>query len=91
MNPRYHPDPLRPPLQARAETSMTPAQYRRAIERLGLSQVRAARFFGLGDRTGASMAHGNAAIPRAVELLIKQMLKNNLTPGDLDSAFKQED
>jgi DNA-binding transcriptional regulator YiaG len=88
MNPRYHPDPNRPPLQDRAEATMTPEQYRRAIDKLGLSQVRAARFLGIGDTAGQGWARGDTAIPHAVELLLKVMLKHDIAPGDLDRSFR---
>jgi hypothetical protein len=45
---------------------MTPDQYKRAIKKLGLSQVRAARFLGVSDRHGQRVATGLAEIPPSV-------------------------
>jgi len=80
-------DPNRLPLQERAVAEMSPDQYKRAIKKLGLSQVRAARFFGVSDRHGQRMATGHVEIPPSVAHLLKLMLKYEVTPGELDRRF----
>ncbi len=61
---------------------MTPAQYRGALRRLGLSQVRAAAFLGISIRTSHGYANG-ARIPRALEKLLYLMLRFKLSPEDV--------
>ena len=66
---------------------MTPDQYKRAIKKLGLSQVRAARFLGVSDRHGQRMATGHVEIPPSVAHLLKLMLRYEVSPGELDRDF----
>lgn len=54
---------------------MTPAEYRTAIAALGLSQVKAAKALGVDTRTSHRWAAGESKVPKAVELLLKAMLK----------------
>jgi hypothetical protein len=49
---------------------MTPKDYRATIARLGLSQVAAARFVGVGERHSRKWASGDTAVPRSVEMLL---------------------
>jgi hypothetical protein len=65
---------------------MTPTQYATAIERLGLTQVGAARFFGVGDRTSRRWISGEYDVPRAVAYCLNMMIKYNVKPSDLNSA-----
>lgn len=81
-------DPNRPPLQPRAEATMSAERYKAMIKKLGLSQVRAARFFGLSDRQGQRIASGAIELPPAVEYLIRLMIKHDVMPGDLNKEFK---
>lgn len=64
---------------------MTPTEYREAIESLGLSQVGAARLFGVDPRTSRRWALGELPVPRAVELALKLMLKHGVTAADAQS------
>lgn len=64
---------------------MTPTEYREAIESLGLSQVGAARLFGVDPRTSRRWALGELPVPRAVELALKLMLKHGVTVADAQS------
>jgi hypothetical protein len=57
-------DPRRPPLPERAFARMTARQYAAALKKLGLSQVRAARFFGLSDRQGHRLANARSSCRR---------------------------
>lgn len=62
---------------------MNPEQYKAAIGKLGLSQVRAAAFFGFSPRVGQSWALGEYPVPEAVVIAITLMLKEGLMPEDV--------
>jgi hypothetical protein len=64
---------------------MTPAQYATAIDRLGLSQVGAARLFGVDPRTSRRWISGDLVIPRSVALALRLMVAHGVT---LDEAEK---
>lgn len=67
---------------------MTAKQYRAAIAALGLSQVGAARFLGVGDRTSRRWAAGDE-IPEVVELLLDMMIKHGFKPEDVKKKAKK--
>ncbi len=69
--------------QGRGGVSMTANQYRAAIANLGLSQVGAARFFEVGDRTSRRWISGEYPIPPAVDYCLRLMIKHNVKPSDL--------
>lgn len=52
---------------------MTPDAYRASLDSLGLSQVGAARLFGVDPRTSRRWALGEQDIPKAVELALQLM------------------
>ena len=56
---------------------MTPTQYRAAIDRVGLSQVSAARFFGSNTRTGQRWAADGP--PPAVAVGLRLMIALDLS------------
>lgn len=60
---------------------MTSAQYRAALDRLGLSQAVAAEFLGVSLRTSHSWANGDP-VPEAVAKLLRLMLRLELLPKD---------
>jgi transcriptional regulator with XRE-family HTH domain len=62
---------------------MTPTQYRAAIKRLGLSQHRAAEFFGVSPRTSQGYALGEYPVPAAIAKLLRLMTKLGLKPEDV--------
>lgn len=62
---------------------MTPAQYRKAIDTLGLSQVRAGEFFGVSGRTSQGYALGEYPVPEAIAKLLRLMVKLGLKPEDV--------
>ena len=64
---------------------MTPTQYRDAISRLGLSQVRAARFLGVDPRTSRRWALGEIPIPKAIGMFLYLLLNGALKPEDLEN------
>ena len=59
---------------------MTPTQYRAAIDRVGPSQVGAARFFGANTRTGQRWAADGPPPPVAV--CLRLMIALNLSASD---------
>jgi hypothetical protein len=61
---------------------MTAAQYKEAIEELGLNQQTAADFLQIGLRTSAGYAN-DREIPRAVQLLLELMIKHKVKPESL--------
>lgn len=63
---------------------MTPTQFRKALERLGLSQVAAARFLGIGDRTSRRWASGDVEVPRAVAILLRLMISHSISPAEVE-------
>jgi hypothetical protein len=62
---------------------MTHLEYREAIERLGLSQVGAARLFHVDPRTSRRWALGELDIPRAVEIALYLMQRYRVKPDKL--------
>ena len=59
---------------------MTPEQYEKAIANLGLSQVGAARFLDIGERTSRRFVAHESVIPRQTEMLLNIMVKHGITP-----------
>ncbi len=57
---------------------MTPAHYREALERIGLSQQRAGLFLGVSKRTGQRYATGEAEIPEGFARLLRLMVRLGL-------------
>lgn len=53
---------------------MTPTEFRAALTALHLSQVWAARLFGVNERTARRWAAGEQDIPRAVDLALRLLL-----------------
>jgi DNA-binding transcriptional regulator YiaG len=64
---------------------MTPTQFRAALDRLGLSQVRAATIFGVTDRASRSWALGENKIPHAVAVLLRLLVTGKITIADCQS------
>lgn len=61
---------------------MTPAQFRAALNRLGLSQVRAAKLFGVTDRASRCWALGENKIPHAVAVLLRLLVTGKIKIED---------
>jgi hypothetical protein len=62
---------------------VTALQYRDAIERLGLTQVDAARFLRVDPRTSRRYALGEGSIPTPLAMLLRLMLKLKLSPEEV--------
>jgi hypothetical protein len=71
------------PRERKTRATMSAAQYRAAIERLGFTQVGIAPFLGISRRQAQRYALGERKIPEAVAKLLRLMLKLNLTPEDV--------
>jgi DNA-binding transcriptional regulator YiaG len=58
---------------------MTPDEYRRAIERLGLSQIAAARLLGVDARTSRRWASGERDIPPPAVRFLRYLIAKKKT------------
>ena len=58
-------------------------EYRTAIDKLGLSQLAAARMLYIADRTSRAFALGETKVWPVVASLLRLMLKFRATPDDL--------
>lgn len=61
------------------QREMTAEQYQRAIDKLGLSQVAAAEFLGLSERTGRRLVSGETEVPVSVALLLRHLIAEGVT------------
>lgn len=62
---------------------MTPAQFRDAIAKVGLSQEAAGIWFGRSERTGQRWASGDYEVPEYVARFLRYMVRKKLTPDDV--------
>lgn len=58
---------------------MTTEEYRASLDKLGMSQVAAARLFNVSDRTSRRWALSEGNIPMAVALMLRLMVKKKIT------------
>lgn len=63
---------------------MTANQYRAALARLGLSQVGAARLFGVNDVTSRRWA--KSGVHGTVAILLRLLLAKKITVEDIEAA-----
>jgi hypothetical protein len=66
---------------------MTPAEFRKAIAQVGLSQQDAGVWFGRSPRTGQRWASGEYAVPAYVARFLRFMIWAHLTPAEVDRRF----
>lgn len=71
-------------------TTMTPTQFRVAIDHLGLSQVKAAHFLGFAPRTARRVVAGAAELPASAAKLLRVMIAHGLTPAEVDALFEKK-
>lgn len=57
-------------------------RYRDLIERLGMTQVGAAKFLDIGERTSRRWATDDIEVPLGVIMLLEIMVKHGITPHD---------
>lgn len=62
---------------------MKPAEFTNTIKHLGLSQVGAAAFLCVNDRTVRRWVSGDMPVPRVVELLLLVMVEKEVKPADI--------
>ncbi len=67
---------------------MTPTQFRAALDRLGLSQARAAALVGADPRTARRWALGERSPPECVAILLRLMLDGTITQADIERVRK---
>jgi hypothetical protein len=65
---------------------VTKKQYRKAIEAVGLSQVKASVFFGVDRKTSPRWARGESPIPESVAKLLRVMIHYKITPADVEKV-----
>jgi hypothetical protein len=64
---------------------VTAKQFQAAIDRLGLSQVGAARLVGADPRTARRWALGERSVPEPVAILLRLMLAGKITAQDIST------
>jgi hypothetical protein len=62
---------------------MTGEQYKKAIAKLGMTQIGSAKFFGVNDTTCRRWISGKHSIPDSVAMTLMLMLENGISPADL--------
>jgi hypothetical protein len=62
---------------------MNADQFKHAINLLGLTQEEAGKFLGYSGRQGQRFANEERAVPRAVAMLLRLMIKHEIDPKDL--------
>jgi transcriptional regulator with XRE-family HTH domain len=65
---------------------VTANQFRTALDRLGLSQLGAARLFNANDRTVRRWAIGERGVPPTVAILLKLMIAGKVTAEDIEAT-----
>jgi DNA-binding transcriptional regulator YiaG len=63
---------------------MKKTEYRKAIDAVGLSQVKASEFFEVSRKTSPRWARGEAPIPGAVKKLLRVMLHYEISPDEVN-------
>lgn len=58
---------------------MTPDDYREAIEKLGLSQIAAARLLGVDERTSRRWANGERDVPAPAARFLRYLIATRKT------------
>jgi DNA-binding transcriptional regulator YiaG len=67
---------------------MTPTQFRAALAKLDLSQLGAARLFGVGERTPRRWIAGDSEIPEMAAILLRLLLAKKISAEDIEGARK---
>jgi hypothetical protein len=65
---------------------MTAKQFQAAIDRLGLSQVRAAKLFGSDPRTARRWALGEREVPACVAIVLRLLLAGKIAVEDVEGV-----
>lgn len=62
---------------------MTPAEYKAAIKELGLTQVKAGKWLGIGARTSQGYALGESSIPEPIAKLLRLCVDLKISPSEV--------
>jgi hypothetical protein len=62
---------------------VTPAQFRSALKKLDVSQVKIAEALGIGQRTARRYAAGDAEIPEPVAIILRLLVAGKIKLEDL--------
>jgi hypothetical protein len=65
---------------------MTPRRYAEVIDKLGLSQVGAAKFLGYDPRTSRRWISGDMDVPKVVAMLLELMVKTKSEPERVEKS-----
>jgi hypothetical protein len=65
---------------------VTAKQFQAAIDRLGLTQVGAARLFGSDPRTARRWALGERSIPEPIAILLRLLVAGKITADDIETV-----
>jgi hypothetical protein len=68
---------------------MTANQYKAAIDRLGLTQVGAARFLGVDERTSRRWIADERPVPEPVARFLRFMIAAKVTPEEVEKALSR--
>jgi hypothetical protein len=66
---------------------MTSEEYKKAVTRVGLSQIGAGRFFGVDERTGQRWGAGESTPPASIAKLLRLMMHLKLSAAELDEVL----
>jgi len=66
---------------------MTSEEYKKAVSRVGLSQIGAGRFFGVDERTGQRWGSGESKPPQSIAKLLRLMMHLKLSAAELDDVL----
>jgi hypothetical protein len=67
---------------------MTAKQFSAALDRLGLSQLGAARLFKANGRTARRWALNERSVPEPVAIMLRLMLAGKINASDIEAAHK---
>jgi hypothetical protein len=62
---------------------MTPLEYKIAIKALGLTQVKAGKWLGIGARTSQGYALGESSIPEPIAKLLRLCVERDIHPDEV--------
>ena len=63
-------------------------EYRDLLDQLGMTQLTAAKLFGVNPRTGRHWALGETPVPKAVGCVLRLMVRFELTPEDIEDIYR---
>jgi hypothetical protein len=73
-----------PSKKKKRKPSMSKAQYRVALKKLGISHIGAGKVFGLYHRHAQRFATGKSPVPEPLAKLIRLMIRLDLKPEDVE-------